>query len=123
MRACGDGRNNDGARSMVQQCNHVGYLNIVIAVHDTGKQAGAKLLYHVLQSLPLSVPGCHDAVLCGGHTHGNRLTLIQLKLQQAVTMLVSASNNPKLCACGHKGHMGDDLYRGYAAWQAHWWFE
>lgn len=56
------------------------YLDVVIAVHDTGKQAPPKLLYHVLQGLALSVPGCHDTVLCGGYAHGHRLPIIQLKL-------------------------------------------
>ena len=55
-------------------------LDVVIAVHDTGKQAGAELLYHSLQGLALSVPRRHDAVLCGRDTHCHRLPIIQLKL-------------------------------------------
>lgn len=58
-------------------------LHIVIAVHDTGKDARAKLLYHVFQGFPLSAPGSHDTVLCCWYAHGHWLSIIQVELHNA----------------------------------------
>ena len=58
-------------------------LHIIIAVHDTGKDARAKLLYHVFQGFPLSAPGSHDTVLCCWYAHGHWLSIIQVELHNA----------------------------------------
>ena len=60
-----------------------GYLDIVITVHDTGEVTGPKVLNHVLQGLPFGMPSSHHTVLCSWDTHGNRLAIIQLVLQQS----------------------------------------
>ena len=56
-------------------------LNVIIAVHDTCKNASAKVVYHVLQGLLFSAPCSHNAMFCGRYAHGYRLTSVQMKLQ------------------------------------------
>ncbi len=59
----------------------MGHLSIVIRVHNTGKDAIAKMGDHVEDCISLAGPRCHHTVLCGRYAQSDRLAIIQLKLQ------------------------------------------